>query len=341
MGDFFVVIACVGPIFIGLFWRWPWGSTTVSTRAGYGASNTVGQSSTTFELYPLTHAYSAPVMLAVLHRVVRCPIMLSSTAHTGADVIADWDNHSSDQPTTTWRLFVELPTADSSQVISYIHSCGWQAWVSPDAGQKPGWDDYLRDVRALTEDGQNSPDNQPLHTPARVATGAVALPDSSGRIAIVSSSADQTGDPSLQCRAAQRLAESVRAAGRRVTVITDSPGEWVSTKFTIVVPPEGGTTSDSNDGECSVDSIFDATQRQSSTRTSSLHPQGNADLEIWDCSDASITWAITHGSAETSIDIVRRSDSQRWREAHTVMDASDLLQLIERSDTPSLLRAGS
>ena len=155
MGDFFVVIACVGPIFIGLFWRWPWGSTTVSTRAGYGASNTVGQSSTTFELYPLTHAYSAPVMLAVLHRVVRCPIMLSSTAHTGADVIADWDNHSSDQPTTTWRLFVELPTADSSQVISYIHSCGWQAWVSPDAGQKPGWDDYLRDVRALTEDDKD------------------------------------------------------------------------------------------------------------------------------------------------------------------------------------------
>ncbi|MCF6818120.1 hypothetical protein [Corynebacterium parakroppenstedtii] len=341
MGDFFVVIACVGPIFIGLFWRWPWGLTTGSTRAGYGASNAAGQSSAIIELYPLTHAYSAPVMLAVLHRVVRCPIMLSSTAHTGADVIAGWDNHSSTQATTAWRLFVELPTAGSSQVISYIHGCGWQAWVSPDAGQEPGWDSYLRDVRTLAEDDQNSPDSQPLHSPARVATGSVALPDSSGRIAIVSSSAEPAGDRSLQCRAAQRLADFVRAAGRRVTVITDSPGEWVSTKFTIVVPPDGGATSDSKIARLGVDSIFDAAQRQSSTRTGFRHAQRDADLEIWDCSDASITWAITHGSAETIIDIVRRPDSQRWREAHTVMDASDLLRLIERSDTPSLLRTGS
>lgn len=340
MGDFFVVIACVGPIFIGLFWRWPWGSTG-PTRTGYGAFDTADQRSTTIELYPLTHAYSAPVMLAVLHRAIRCPITLSSTAHTGADVIAGWDSRSSAQPTNTWRLFVELPTADPSHVISYIRSCGWQAWVSPDAGQEPGWDGYLRDVRALAEDGQNSPDSQALHSPASVATGSAALPDSSGRIAIVSSSAEQTGDPSLQCRAAQRLADCVRAAGRRVTVITDSPGEWVSTTFTIVVPPEGGTTSDSQGGECDHNSIFDAAQRQSSPRKSSLHPQNDADLEIWDCSDASITWAITHGSAETIIDIVRRPDSQRWREAHTVMDASDLLRLIERSDTPSLLRASS
>lgn len=341
MGDFFVVIACVGPIFIGLFWRWPWGSTTGSTRADYGTSNAAGQSSAIIELYPLTHAYSAPVMLAVLHRVVRCPIMLSSTPHTGTDVIAGWDSRSSVRPTNTWRLFVELPTADPSQVISYIHSCGWQAWVSPDAGQEPGWDGYLRDVRALAEDGQNSPDSQALHSRASVATGSVALPDSSGRIAIVSSSAEQAGDRSLQYRAAERLADCVRAAGRRVTVITDSPGEWVSTKFTIVVPPEGGTTSDSQGGECDHNSIFDAAQRQSSPRTSSLHPKSDADLEIWDCSDASITWAITHGSAETIIDIVRRPDSQRWREAHTVMDASDLLRLIERPDTPSLLRTGS
>ncbi|WP_406605080.1 hypothetical protein [Corynebacterium kroppenstedtii] len=340
MGDFFVIIACVGPIFIGLFWRWPWGSTTGSTRTGYGESSTGGQQSTIIELYPLTHAYSAPVMLAVLHRVVRCPIMLTSTAHTGADVITGWDTHSSTQATTTWRLFVELPTADSSQVISYIHSCGWQAWVSPDAGQEPGWDGYLRDVRALAEDDQNSPDSQPLHSPASVATGSVVLPDSSGRIAIVSSSAEQAGDRSLQCRAAQRLGDNVRAAGRRVIVITDSPGEWVSTKFTIVVPPEGGATPDSQGGKCDHNSFFDATQRQSSSRKSFLHPQGDADLEIWDCSDASITWAITHGSAETIIDIVRRPDSQRWREAHTVMDASDLLRLIERPDTPSLLRAG-
>lgn len=341
MGDFFVIIACVGPIFIGLFWRWPWGLTTGSTRAGYGASNAAGQSSAIIELYPLTHAYSAPAMLAVLHRVVRYPITLSSTAHTGADVIAGWDNRSSAQQTTTWRLFVELRTADSSQVISYIRSCGWQAWVSPDAGQEPGWDDYLRDVHVLAADGQNSSDNQPLHSPAKVATGSVALPDSSGRIAIVSSSTEPAGDRSWKCRAAQRLADCVRAAGRRVTVITDSPGEWVSTTFTIVVPPDGGATSDSQGEECDHNSIFDAAQRQSSARTSSLHPQCGADLEIWDCSDASITWAITHGSAETIIDIVRRPDSQRWREAHTVMDASDLLRLIERPDTPSLLRTGS
>ncbi|WP_337447546.1 hypothetical protein [Corynebacterium pseudokroppenstedtii] len=340
MGDFFVVIACVGPIFIGLFWRWPWGSTG-PTRTGNGASDTADQRSTTIELYPLTHAYSAPVMLAVLHRAVQCPITLSSTAHTGADVIAGWDNHSSTQPTTTWRLFLELSTADSSQVISYIRSCGWQAWVSPDAGQEPGWDGYLRDVHALAEDDQSSPDNQSLHSPARVATGSVALPDSSGRIAIVSNNAEQGGNRSLQCRAAQRLADCVRTAGRRITVITDSPGEWVSTKFTIVVPPDGGATSDSGVAGLGVDSIFDATQRQSSARKSSLHPQCDADLEIWDCSDASITWAITHGSAETIIDIVRRPDSQRWREAHTVTDASDLLRLIERSDTPSLLRASS
>lgn len=341
MGDFFVVIACVGPIFIGLFWRWPWGSTTGSTRAGYGTSNAAGQSSTIIELYPLTHAYSAPVILAVLHCVVCCPITLSSTAHTGADVIAGWDNHSSAQPTTTWRLFVELPTADSSQVISYIHSCGWQAWVSPDAGQEPGWNGYLRDVRALAEDDLNSSDSQPLHSPASVATGSVILPDSSGRIAIVSSSAEPAGDRSLQCRAAQRLADCVRAAGRRVTVITDSPGEWVSTKFTIVVPPNGGATSDSNAGERGLHSVFDAAHRQSSAGMGSLKSQCDTDLEIWDCSDSSITWAITRGSVETIIDIVRRPDSQRWREAHTVMDASDVLRLIERSDTPSLLRAGS
>ncbi|ACR18487.1 hypothetical protein I6J22_08210 [Corynebacterium kroppenstedtii] len=340
MGDFFVVIACVGPIFIGLFWRWPWGLTTGSTRAGYGTSNAAGQSSAIIELYPLTHAYSAPVMLAVLHRVVRCPITLSSTAHTGADVIACWD-HSSAQSTTTWRLCVELPTADSSQVISYIRSCGWQAWVSPDAGQEPGWDGYLRDVRALAEDGQNSSDNQPLHSPASVATGSAVLPDSSGRIAIISSNAEQASDRSLQCRAARHLAERVRAAGRRVTVITDSPGEWVSTKFTIVVPPDGEATSDSQGGECDRNSIFDAAPRQSSALKNAFHPQRDADLEIWDCSDASITWAITHGLAETIIDIVRRPDSQRWREAHTVMDASDLLRLIERPDTPSLLRTGS
>ena len=356
MGDFFVVIACVGPIFIGLFWRWPWGSTTGSTRAGYGTSNAAGPSSAILELYPLTHAYSAPVMLAALHRVVRCPIMLSSTPHTGADVIADWDNHSSTQPTTTWRLFVELPTADSSQVISYIRSCGWQAWTSPDGGQEPSWDGYLRAVYALAAGGQTSPnntlpppnrtvlahspsDNPTLHNPARVPTGSVALPDSSGRIAIISSSGEPARDRPLQCRAAQRLADCVRAAGRRVTVITDSPGEWVSTTFTIVVPREGGTTSDEVE-ESSVNSFFDAAQRQSSARTSFLHSHTDTDLEIWDCSDASITWAITHGSAETIIDIVRQTDSQRWREAHTVMDASDLVRLIKRSDTPGLLRAG-
>ena len=84
-----------------------------------------------------------------------------------------------------------------------------------------------------------------------------------------------------------------------------------------------------------------AAPRQSSALKNAFHPQRDADLEIWDCSDASITWAITHGLAETIIDIVRRPDSQRWREAHTVMDASDLLRLIERPDTPSLLRTGS
>ena len=341
MGDFFVVIACVGPIFIGLLWRWPWGSTTGSTRAREGTSNTLSQRSTIVELYPLTHAYPAPMLLAVLHRVMRCPIMLTSTAHTGADVIASWDNHSSAKPTiTTRRLFVELSTADPSQAISYIRSCGWQAWVSPDAGQEPGWDGYLRDVHSQAEDGWTSPDDQPLQTPARVATGSVALPDSSGRIAIISSSVEETNDRSLQCRAARRLADCVRTAGRRVTVITDSPGEWVSTAFTIVVPPEGEATSDSNDGKRGLNSIADATQRQSSAGMSVLKSPGDADLEIWDCSDASITWAITHGSAETIIDIVRRRDSRRWREAHTVMDASDLLRLIERSDTPSLLRTG-
>ncbi|MEJ4111857.1 hypothetical protein ACGE24_08405 [Corynebacterium kroppenstedtii] len=320
MGDFFIVVACVGPIIIGLLWRWPWNSLT-TTRPDPATPTT------TFEVYPRDHAYPAPVFLAVLQRTVGTPITLTSTSLTGTRLLAAHTTHGQNHIDTTWRLFVDLPSTDAASTMAFARSCGWQAWPSRTVGEQPGWKGYLREVRLPQPTGTQR---------TTIATGSPALPDSFGRIAITSNDAPSGSGHPPQCRAAQQIADHVRKSGRRVAVITDTPGSWVSSPFDIIVCPHR-----QDDAHSTPDAaINDAIPEQTSTPDTN-HLRRTTDLEIWDCADTSITWATTQTTAGTILDVIRESTSQRWREARTVIDADDIMPLVEAPHSPGLLRTSS